>query len=98
MACFKMEMQRGCFYINVFLKRTEHLEKLRCHFHLVFPVMPVKVAFERITFITAVTGKSLYLPLQRHLLLADNEFACASLWKHYHLSANINKKHASELF
>ncbi len=53
--------------------------------------MPDKVAFERITLITAITGKPLYLPLQQRLLLAENECARASLWKHWCLSVNINK-------
>ncbi len=74
--------------MNVFLKRTEHLLQksldcnlFRCNFHLVFPVKSDKVAFERITLITAVTGKPLYLPLQQRLLLAENSFAFASLWE-----------------
>ncbi len=72
--------------MNVFLKRTEHLLQksldcnlLRCNFHLVFPVKSDKVAFERITLISAITGKPLYLPLQQRLLLAENSFAFASL-------------------
>ncbi len=36
-ACFKIKMQRGCFYMNVSLKRPSS-EKLCCHFHLIFPV------------------------------------------------------------
>ncbi len=82
--------------MNVSFKRTDHL--LKSIFISFFPVMPEKVAFEHMTLITAVTGKPLYLRLQQRLLLADNYFAFASLWKHWCLSANINKKHASEMF
>ncbi len=38
--------------MNVFLTPASS-EKLRGRFHLVFPVMPDKAAFERITLITA---------------------------------------------
>ncbi len=42
--------------MNVFLKITEHLLKSFDVIHFVFPEMLDKVAFERITLITAVTG------------------------------------------
>ncbi len=51
--------------MKVFLKRTKHdtsSERLGGHFHFVFPVMPDKVAFERITLITAVTGETAIFP------------------------------------
>ncbi len=68
------------------------------------PVMPDKVrrvCEHRLPLIRVLPlpGKPLYLPLLQHLLLAENEFALASLWQNTDgLSANINKKHASELF
>ncbi len=47
------------FYMNVFFyKNWPSSEKLWCHFHFVFRVMPDKAAFERITLITAVTGET----------------------------------------
>ncbi len=47
-ACFKIEMQRWCFY----MKRTEHLQK---SFDVIFIVIPDKVEFERSVYlITAI--------------------------------------------
>ncbi len=45
-----------------FLKNQLSSENLRCHFNLVFPVMPDKVAFERITLISAVTVETAISP------------------------------------
>ncbi len=46
----------------IFEKNRAFSEKLQCHFHLVFPVMPDKVAFERITLITAFTRETAIFP------------------------------------
>ncbi len=46
----------------IFEKIRASSEKLRGHFHLVFPVMPDKAAFERITLITAITGETAICP------------------------------------
>ncbi len=87
--------------MNVFLKRTEHLLQksldcnlFRCNFRLVFHVKFDKVVFERITLITAVSGKPLYLPLQQRLLLAENSFVFASLWE---TLASVSKQTKSML-
>ncbi len=80
-------------YEYIFENNRPSSEKLRCHFHFVFPVMPDKVAFVSVVFIwlQLLPGKPRYLPLQKRLLLAENEFAFASLWEKLCPSANINK-------
>ncbi len=93
-----------CKIKNVFLhecifeKYWASSKKLRCHFHFVFPAMPDKVAFERITLITAVTEKPLYFPLNSASCWHRINLHLQVCGKHWCLSANINKKHASELF
>ncbi len=53
-------MQRGCFYMNVSMTRTDHLlqKSFDVIFNLVFLVMPDKVA----DLITAVTGETAISP------------------------------------
>ncbi len=81
---------RVCLHEYIFEKNRPSSEKLR--FNLVFPVMPDKVAFERITLITAVTGKPIYLPLQKTNLHLQ---VCG---KHWCLSANITKSMLQNCF
>ncbi len=70
-------------YECIFEKNRPSSEKLWCHFNLVFPVMPDKVAFVNpvLIWLQPLPGKLLYLPLQQCLLLAENEFAFPSLWE-----------------
>ncbi len=77
----------------IFEKNRASSEKHRCHFNFVFSVMPDKVAFERITLITAVTGETIDISYY-------NSACCWQIinlhvqvgGKHWCLSANINKK------
>ncbi len=67
--------------------------------------MPDKVAFvsAALIWLQPLPGKQLYLPLQKHLLLAENEFTFAGLWETL-VSAvwqdknNKHKQKASEQF
>ncbi len=61
-------------------------EKLQCHFHLVFPVMPDEVAFERITLITGISRSNSASCWQR------NNLHLKVCGMHWCLSANMNKK------
>ncbi len=77
-ARFKIETQRGCFYIYVFFEGNRlSSENFPCHFHFILPVMPDKAAFvsSALLCLQSLPGKPLFLPLQKHLLLAENELA-----------------------
>ncbi len=61
--------------------------------------MPDKVAFvSACLFDYRRYQGNRYLPLQQHLLLAENEFAFASLWETLVSVSKHKQKHASELF
>ncbi len=84
--------------MNVFLNKTEHLQKTFDVMFISFSCNPDKVAFERITLITAVTGKTaispaLTAPPAGRELMCIRKFVetLASVCKH-------KQKHASELF
>ncbi len=56
------------------------LEHCRCHFHVILPVIPDKSAFMSsvLLCVQPLPGKPLFLTLQKHLLLAENELAFSS--------------------